>query len=370
MKLKNNIFIIDSADYFYPYTQYFSESLVKENFKVFFFTRYNSRYNSKKTTTKKLFYFLSDFFLSKNNFFLFLEHLYGMILFLFYLIIYRPKNVIFQSSPVPVIDLIFILLIKKFVKLSFVMHNTEQLHHNGSFFQIIGYNKFFIQFDKIICHSKKTERFLISSKLFKKNRVLTYEIPLFSKIRKFINKKDITQFNILFFGFIRHYKGLDTLLLALSNLKNKNISLTIAGKPLVNLNKYYEIINNNNIINKVSWDLGYKNDYEISKLFNKSNLVVLPYRNIDASGIVNLCFTFCTPVILSDIEGFKCDYKKSSGIIFAKVNNSKDFSKKILNLFNSKKKYKATCKKIKNYSNSINSWAFVASRIKTFLEVK
>jgi hypothetical protein len=71
MKLKNHIFIIDSADYFYPYTQYFSESLVKENFKVFFFTRYNSRYNSKKTTTKKLFYFLSDFFLSKNNFFLF-----------------------------------------------------------------------------------------------------------------------------------------------------------------------------------------------------------------------------------------------------------------------------------------------------------
>lgn len=371
MKSKNNIFIIDAPDYHFPYTEYLSDCLKKKDLEVFFFTRYNSRFNFKKIIIKKFFYFVSDYFLIKNKLLTGIEHFFGMIFLTINFMFYKPKHIIFQTSPIPLIDIVFIFFLKKFTKLTFVMHNSNQLHGDVNILQIIGYKNFIKQFDKIICHSNSTKKYLISNSNLKHNQILVYEIPLYSKIKKFLKKKDdIKKFNILFFGLIRKYKGLDILLKALSNIKQQNIKLTIAGKPMINLKQYHDIINKNNISDKVIWDLGYKNDYQISKLFNNSKLVVLPYRDIDASGIVNLCFTFKTPVILSDLESFKSDYKHSSGIIFAKVNNYRDFSKKILYLYKSKHVYKTIYNKIKIKSHSINTWDDVGHKIKNFLELK
>ena len=371
MKLKNNIFIIDAPDYHYPYTEYLCQNLNQKKIKVFFFTRLNSRFNLDTVLSKKFFYFFSDYFRVKNKLLIGLEHLFGMILLIFNFISYKPKNVIFQTTPIPLVDIIFILIIKKFTKLTFVMHNSNQLHGDVSYFQILGYKNFIKHFDKIICHSKKTKKNLISKHYFDKKQILFYEIPLYSKTRKFIKKKeDIKEFNILFFGLIREYKGLDILLKALANIRQKKIKLTIAGKPMINLKRYIEIINRYNIRDKINWDLGYKSDYEISKLFNSTKLVALPYRDIDASGIVNLCFTFQTPVILSDLESFRDDYKKTSGVVFAKKNDHRDFSKKILYLFNSIKVYRDMYNKIKIKSRSINTWQEVGSKIRYFLELE
>ena len=71
MKSKNNMFIIDSADYFYPYTQYFSECLVKENFKVFFLQDIIQDIIQKKQLQKNYFIFFQIFFSAGIIFFYF-----------------------------------------------------------------------------------------------------------------------------------------------------------------------------------------------------------------------------------------------------------------------------------------------------------
>lgn len=121
--------------------------------------------------------------------------------------------------------------------------------------------------------------------------------------------------NLLFFGTIRRYKGLDVLLQALPEIlrRYENVHLTIAGEPFFQGNRLLQGIFGEDILptvrrlglaKHVSLELRYIPDAELPGLFYRADLVVFPYRAASQSGSLSLAYSFGKPVIASRTGGF------------------------------------------------------------------
>ena len=110
--------------------------------------------------------------------------------------------------------------------------------------------------------------------------------------------------NILFFGLIRTYKGLDILLEAFGKLPEE-YQLIIAGEPYGSFDRYQEIIDSlPNKENVHTW-LKYIKDSEVTDYFSAADIAVLPYRSATQSGISSVSYHFEVPMIVTDVGGLK-----------------------------------------------------------------
>ena len=122
---------------------------------------------------------------------------------------------------------------------------------------------------------------------------------------------------LLFFGFIRAYKGLDLLLEAFADdrLRKMKLKLIVAGEFYESDRPYRELINKTGIENDVLlFDRFIKED-EVSLFFSAADLVVQPYRNATQSGVTQIAFHFEKPMLVTDVGGLseivadgKCGY--------------------------------------------------------------
>ena len=110
--------------------------------------------------------------------------------------------------------------------------------------------------------------------------------------------------NLLFFGLIRTYKGLDILLEAFGKLPD-DYQLIIAGEPYGSFDKYQEIIDRLPGKDRIFTDLRYIKDSEVTDYFSAADLAVLPYRSATQSGISSVSYHFEVPMIVTDVGGLK-----------------------------------------------------------------
>ena len=110
--------------------------------------------------------------------------------------------------------------------------------------------------------------------------------------------------NILFFGLIRKYKGLDILLEAFGKLPD-DYQLIIAGEPYGSFEPYQEIIDRLPGKDRIVKVLKYIKDSEVSDYFSAADLAVLPYRSATQSGISSVSYHFEVPMIVTDVGGLK-----------------------------------------------------------------
>ena len=111
--------------------------------------------------------------------------------------------------------------------------------------------------------------------------------------------------NLLFFGLIREYKGLDILLEAFGMLPGENWQLIIAGEPYGSFDKYQNIIDSLPNKERISLSLKYIKDSEVTDYFSAADLAVLPYRSATQSGISSVAYHFEVPMIVTDVGGLK-----------------------------------------------------------------
>ncbi len=108
---------------------------------------------------------------------------------------------------------------------------------------------------------------------------------------------------ILFFGYIKRYKGLDILLDAVPEIREQipDIQLLIAGEVYGDPGEYEEKIAS--LGDCVNFQNRFINNEEVPYFFNASDVVVLPYRSATQSGITQLAFAFDKPVVATDVGG-------------------------------------------------------------------
>lgn len=109
---------------------------------------------------------------------------------------------------------------------------------------------------------------------------------------------------LLFFGFIRDYKGLDLLIEAMAALPKDHV-LVIAGEPYGDMAKYHYAIERLGLRDRVIDRIRYIPDQEVPLYFSAADAVVLPYRSATQSGITAIAQHFQKPVIATDVGGLK-----------------------------------------------------------------
>ena len=108
---------------------------------------------------------------------------------------------------------------------------------------------------------------------------------------------------ILFFGFIRKYKGLDILLEAMSLLKDSNIKLLIAGEFYGDRKLYDDIIAKNDLQPQVILHTSFIADSEIKYYLSAADFVIQPYRDATQSGVTPLAYHFEKPMLVTNVGG-------------------------------------------------------------------
>lgn len=110
---------------------------------------------------------------------------------------------------------------------------------------------------------------------------------------------------ILFFGFIRDYKGLDLLLEAFADsffVKNK-IKLIVAGEFYADEAKYLKLINELKLEEQVILKTGYIPNPEVQNYFNAADIVAQPYKSATQSGVTQIGYHFNKPMLVTDVGG-------------------------------------------------------------------
>ena len=110
--------------------------------------------------------------------------------------------------------------------------------------------------------------------------------------------------NLLFFGLIRDYKGLDILLEAFRGLP-EDYQLIVAGEPYGSFDKYAALIDSLPGRDRVHVFPDYIRDSEVKQYFSAADVTVLPYRSATQSGISAISYHFEVPMIVTDVGGLK-----------------------------------------------------------------
>jgi glycosyltransferase involved in cell wall biosynthesis len=107
----------------------------------------------------------------------------------------------------------------------------------------------------------------------------------------------------LFFGLIRDYKGLDTLLDAWYKFRRKGHKLIVAGEFYTSREPYIEQIKHLGLEEDVILHDIFVPDAKVKYYFSAADCVILPYKNATQSGVTQICYNFCTPVIVTNVGG-------------------------------------------------------------------
>ena len=108
---------------------------------------------------------------------------------------------------------------------------------------------------------------------------------------------------ILFFGFIRKYKGLDILLEAMKIIRqqNKNIKLLVAGEFYEDEKPYRELIEKYELHDVLILRTEFIADKDVKFYLCAADAVVQPYRNATQSGVTPLAYHFEKPMIVTNV---------------------------------------------------------------------
>lgn len=129
------------------------------------------------------------------------------------------------------------------------------------------------------------------------------------KIDKSVAKKNL-ELNIndkylLFFGFVRKYKGLDLMLHAMSDqrIKDLGVKLIVAGEFYDNIDFYLDLINELDINSNIILKSDFIDERDVKNYFCASDMITQTYRTATQSGVTQIAYHFERPMLVTDVGG-------------------------------------------------------------------
>ena len=170
------------------------------------------------------------------------------------------------------------------------------------------------------------------SKFTKTNNKIFIPHPIYDSFGKIVEKEiaksklglDIDGKYLLFFGFVRKYKGLDIMLEVMSDkrIQDLGIKLIIAGEFYENQKEYITKIQDLNISDYVILKNNFIPESEVKNYFCASDLITQTYRTATQSGVTQIAYHFERPMLVTNVGGlaeivphnkvgYVCDINKS-----------------------------------------------------------
>jgi glycosyltransferase involved in cell wall biosynthesis len=110
---------------------------------------------------------------------------------------------------------------------------------------------------------------------------------------------------LLFFGFIRDYKGLDLALEAMADprIRELGVKLIVAGEFYTDSRPYHDLIEKLGIQDSLVLRTDFIPNAEVGRYFCASDLVVQPYREATQSGVTQIAYHFHKPMLVTNVGG-------------------------------------------------------------------
>jgi alpha-maltose-1-phosphate synthase len=166
-----------------------------------------------------------------------------------------------------------------------------------------------IPFQRIIVHTRSDKNEMISRGISREEDVTVIPHGIYDLFKDRGGRSDQADAGpeekcVLFFGYIKKYKGLEYLLRAAPMISSevKDARIIIAGEG--DLSPYQDLIKDCDS-SKLEIYNRYLSDEEVSALFQRATVVVLPYTCMSGeSGVLNIAYAFEKPVVSSSAAGF------------------------------------------------------------------
>lgn len=170
---------------------------------------------------------------------------------------------------------------------------------------------FMAKCDGFIAMSKKVLNDLLFFTKSENKKMIPH--PIYDNFGNKVSKKeaceklnlDVNRKFLLFFGFIRDYKGLDLLLKAMAEpgMKESGIQLIIAGEYYEDSKPYLDLIEKLDIQNQLIIATDFIPDDQVKFYFGAADLVVQPYKSATQSGISQIAYHFEKPMVVTNVGG-------------------------------------------------------------------
>jgi len=258
----------------------------------------------------------------------------------------RPDIVHFQWLPLPVVDSALIRRLHRRVPLVFTMHNSS-LFHGAASSGLQGWkvNEAYAAFDRIIVHSEYGRASALTAGRATSSQLVNIPHGAFSHYAKLVSPESIRRSgptSLLFAGTIKPYKGLDVLLRALAvaakATSEPTMRLVVAGSPGMPMGPLTGLATSLGIDSLIEWRLRHQSERELAAAMASADAVVLPYREIDQSGVLLAAVAMNRTVVASRIGGIpeiiKDDVNgllvppgdaEALGLALAQVSSSQEF---------------------------------------------
>lgn len=271
----------------------------------------------------------------------------------------KPDLIHVQSSS-PWLNL-FMKYVKKKYPLVTTIHDVKP-HIGDKASKRVPFHDLIIKYsNQLIVHGEELKYQLIRKHNLKEEIINVVPHGEYSFYRNFDTKKfNEETYTILFFGRIYEYKGLRYLIEAEKYISSQipNLKIIIAGRG-DNFESYQKMITNTNnyeIYNE------YINNEKISELFQRANLVVLPYIDGSQSGVLAIAYAYGKPVVVTDVGSIHEMVLDGKTGFIVPPKDSKKLAEAIIKYLKDKNLQEIMHREVIEYKKKYLVWDVIAKR--------
>lgn len=242
-----------------------------------------------------------------------ISHVGGMFSLVGSLREWQPDVVHFQWVPLPVIDRNFLPALRRVAPLILTVHDSDPFNGDpATWVQRLGSFPVLNQFDALVVHteqarSRLTTQGVSSAKIVKIMHGLLHETG--SGLENLPDAEAIggRVVDILLFGKVKPYKGVDVLIRAVALLSREERSkcrVRVVGMPYMDTSSLLALATSRGVADCIQFDFRFVADSEIASVFAPASVLVFPYRSIDTSGVLMTAISAGRPIIATKIGSF------------------------------------------------------------------
>jgi len=224
-----------------------------------------------------------------------------------------PDVIHFQWLPVPLVDRLFLSLLRRVAPTVLTVHDTVGFLNPSSRLQLAGWAQLLSALDGIVVHLELSKRQLVDQGA-PADRIEVIPHGVLS-LQGVGDDEPIpaarprgSEQRILLFGAIKAYKGPDILLRAFSMLPaelRKRARVAVVGEPFMPLDELRGLARELDVDDRVDWDPRFVPDEELADVLRDADILAFPYRRIDASGVLMLVLPLGRPIVATRVGCFE-----------------------------------------------------------------
>ncbi len=301
-----------------------------------------------------------------------LFYLFSWIKFCFYVFREKPTIIHLHDFKIPFLEYYLIKLFHwQKIKVVCSAHNVT--HHEkqaATHYLKLLYNSY----DRIIAHAKDNKQKLVAAFNVDAEKIHVIPVGEYSFLAGELKDKtaarkllgiSANRKVVLFFGYIRKYKGIGVLLesVAIARQSIPEIFLIIAGEPKEDFSIYEQTINKLNLADIILSEIKYIPVEDISTYFSASDVVALPYLNIYQSGILYLAYAYQRPVIATNVGGLPEVVEENKSGFIVPPNDPTEFARAIEKSFSDLNKLERMGRYAYQKAKQDYSWEGIAEKM-------